>query len=80
MGLQTATNPKTGERLALIGDQWQPILKSATNKEGAKAFLVGDKWHTSDAVDTPKSSVTVEVAPLVVIVTGTLGADRKIFP
>lgn len=63
MGLQTATNPKTGERLALIGDQWQPILKSATNKEGAKAFLVGDKWHTSDAVDTPKSSVTVEAAP-----------------
>ena len=49
MGLQTATNPKTGERVVLVGDQWQPIQQSATNKEGVKAYLVGDKWLTDDA-------------------------------
>jgi len=49
MALQTATNPQTGERLALVGDSWQPIMQSATNKEGVKAYLIGDKWLT----DTP---------------------------
>lgn len=49
MGLQTATNPQTGERVVLVGDQWQPILQSATNKEGMKAYLVGDQWLTDDA-------------------------------
>ena len=49
MGLQTATNPQTGERVVLVGDQWQPILQSATNKEGMKAYLVGDKWLTDEA-------------------------------
>jgi len=49
MGLQTATNPKTGERVVLVGDQWQPVLQSATNKEGLKAYLVGDQWLTDDA-------------------------------
>ena len=48
MPLQTATNPTTGERVALIGDQWQPISQSATNKQGVKAYLVGDKWLTDD--------------------------------
>lgn len=47
-GLQTATNPETGERVALVGGSWQPILQSATNKEGAKAYLIGDKWLTED--------------------------------
>jgi hypothetical protein len=50
--LQTATNPETGERLALVGDAWQPILKSATNKEGVKAYLIGDKWLTDTPVAT----------------------------
>jgi len=49
MGLQTATNPKTGERVVLVGDQWQPVMQSATNKEGIKAYLVGDQWLTDDA-------------------------------
>jgi len=49
MALQTATNPETGERLALIGNAWKPITQSATNKEGVKAYLIGDKWLT----DTP---------------------------
>jgi hypothetical protein len=34
---QTATNPKTGERLGLIGGKWEPIEASATNhKTGAR--------------------------------------------
>jgi hypothetical protein len=52
MGLQTATNPDTGERVVLIGDQWQPIIKSATNKEGLKAYLVGDKWIEDNGAKT----------------------------
>ena len=49
MALQTATNPETGDRVALVGDSWQPILQSATNKEGAKAYLVGNNWLTDEA-------------------------------
>jgi hypothetical protein len=49
MALQTATNPTTGERVALVGDQWQPITQSATNKQGVKAYLVGGNWLTDDA-------------------------------
>jgi len=52
MALQTATNPQTGERLALVGDSWQPIMQSATNKEGVKAYLIGDKWLTDTPVAT----------------------------
>jgi hypothetical protein len=44
MAIQTATNPETGERLALVGDAWQPVAQSATNDKGVKAFLIGDKW------------------------------------
>jgi hypothetical protein len=54
MALQTATNPQTGERVALVGDSWQPIAQSATNKEGVKAYLIGDKWLT----DTPAEPET----------------------
>jgi hypothetical protein len=56
MALQTATNPETGERLALVGDAWQPIKQSATNKEGVKAYLIGDKWLT----DEPPAAATRE--------------------
>ena len=59
MALQTATNPQTGERVALVGDSWQPILQSATNKEGAKAFLVGDQW-LSDAGSAFRKNVAAE--------------------
>ena len=54
MALQTATNPQTGERVALIGDSWKPITQSATNKEGVKAYLVDNKWLT----DTPAAAST----------------------
>jgi hypothetical protein len=49
MSLQTATNPTTGERVVLVGDQWKPVTQSATNKEGVKAYLVDNKWLTDDA-------------------------------
>jgi hypothetical protein len=44
MALETATNPETGERVALVNGQWRPITQSATNKEGVKAYLVDDNW------------------------------------
>jgi hypothetical protein len=62
MALQTATNPETGERLALVGDAWQPIKQSATNKEGVKAFLIGDKWLVDEApVAETRANVGAEV-------------------
>jgi hypothetical protein len=57
MPLQTATNPTTGERVALVGDQWQPISQSATNKQGVKAYLVGDKWLTDDGAAPAESGI-----------------------
>ena len=59
MALQTATNPQTGERLALVGDAWQPIKQSATNKEGVKAYLIGDSWLTDTPAVEPESRVNV---------------------
>ena len=59
MALQTATNPQTGERVALIGDQWQPIKESATNKEGVKAFLIGDKWLTDQPAPAEETRANV---------------------
>lgn len=48
MAVQTATNPKTGERVALINGRWVPYTQSATNpKTGAKAFLVNGQWLTA---------------------------------
>ena len=46
---QTATNPQTGEKLALIGGEWKPIAQSATNNKGVKAYLVDNKWITDEA-------------------------------
>jgi dUTPase len=48
MALQTATNPQTGQRLALVNGQWVPFTESATNPEtGEKAVLVNGQWITS---------------------------------
>lgn len=63
MGLQTATNPKTGERVVLVGDQWQPVLQSATNKEGLKAYLVGDQWLTDDAAPAVAPATAAPAKP-----------------
>ena len=45
---QTATNPQTGETVALIGGEWKPVSKTATNDAGAKAYLVGNEWFTDE--------------------------------
>lgn len=45
---QTATNPKTGEKLISIGGQWKPLEASATHPEtGAKAYKVAGQWLTA---------------------------------
>ena len=49
MGLQTATNPDTGERVVLVGDQWTPFTETATNDKGVKAYLTGNKWLTDES-------------------------------
>lgn len=53
---QTATNPQTGETVALIGGEWKPVSQTATNAAGAKAYLVGNKWHTSETAASPAQS------------------------
>jgi hypothetical protein len=60
MAIQTATNPQTGERVALVGDEWQPIAQTATNKAGTKAYLVGDQWIVDD---TPVAKATPKATP-----------------
>ena len=42
---QTATNPKTGKKVALIGNQWVPVAKTATNPDtGDRLGLISGKW------------------------------------
>jgi hypothetical protein len=75
MALQTATNPQTGERLALVGDAWQPIKQSATNKEGVKAYLIGDSWLTdTPAVKTDAAGAVIQ--PDVPLVGGQMRAQQ----
>lgn len=62
MTLQTATNPETGERVALVGGEWKPITQSATNDEGVKAYLVGGAWVVDDRA---APAVAPAVAPTV---------------
>ena len=56
MAIQTATNPQTGERVALIDGQWQPFTQSATNAQGQKAFLVGGQWIVEPTFTPPPPS------------------------
>lgn len=58
MAIQTATNPQTGERIALIGGQWQPFTQSATNAQGQKAFLIGGQWVVEPAPPPPSKERT----------------------
>jgi hypothetical protein len=61
MTLQTATNPDTGERVALVDGEWKPITQSATNAEGVKAYLVGGSWVVDDRVTpAPKQEAKAE--------------------
>ena len=63
MAIQTATNPQTGERVALVGGEWQPIARTATNKAGAKAYLVGSEWLVDDAPVAKPAPVAQKPAP-----------------
>lgn len=55
--MQTATNPQTGERVALVGSEWKPISQSATNAQGVKAYLIGSEWITDDKPGTPAGEI-----------------------
>ncbi len=57
MPIQTATNPKTGARLAFVDDQWKPIEQSATNPQGLKAYKIGGSWLTDDGPSLPEVEV-----------------------
>jgi len=59
MALQTATNPQTGESVALVGNQWVPITQTATNpKTGAKAYLVNNEWMVDEVAAKPTTPTT----------------------
>jgi hypothetical protein len=75
MALQTATNPETGERLALVGNAWQPIKQSATNKEGVKAYLIGDSWLT-DTPDVKTDAAGTVIQPDVPLAGGQMRAQQ----
>jgi hypothetical protein len=62
MGLQTATNPDTGETVVLVGNDWQKADRTASNDKGEKAYLVGGKWLT-DAAPTPAPAPAPAPAP-----------------
>ena len=59
MPIQTATNPETGARVALVGGEWKPIEQSATNAQGVKAYKIGGSWMTDEmpAATPPKSEI-----------------------
>lgn len=63
MGYQTATNPKTGERVILINDEWKPVEQSATNQQGVKAYKVGGAWLT-DETPVPQAPASSEGMPV----------------
>jgi len=48
MAIQTATNPQTGETVALVNGQWVPVGQTATNDRGQKAYLVNNNWITDE--------------------------------
>jgi len=60
MALQTATNPDTGERFALIDNEWVPFSKTASNPDtGEKFGLIKNEWmpltvKAAEPVKTPE--------------------------
>jgi hypothetical protein len=63
MPIQTATNPKTGARLAFVDDQWKPIEQSATNPQGLKAYKIGGSWLTDEEMATAASEMMAGDVP-----------------
>jgi hypothetical protein len=79
--VQTATNQKTGEKVALIGGQWVPITQTATNqKTGERVGLAGNQWVpigqvTPSTTERPKPAV-----PSVDTAEGRLAARKPLQP
>jgi len=44
MAIQTATNPETGERFALVDNQWTPLQTATNPKTGEQFGLIGNEW------------------------------------
>lgn len=44
MPYETASNPKTGQKAVLIGNEWKVYTQSATGPNGEQAYLVDNKW------------------------------------
>jgi len=91
--MQTATNPKTGERLALVGGEWVPITQTATNPETKEQLgLVGNQWvplgnskeapGILDTVQSYTTDIPVRTAKGLLggikVGTDTLGADNPV--
>jgi hypothetical protein len=89
MAIQTATNPQTGETVALVDGQWVPVGQTATNNQGQKAYLVNNQWMTDEAKEEKgflsnigsliyeggeRAIGAAKIAPSVV--TGNVGADK----
>lgn len=54
---QTATNPETGEKIALIGGRWVPITQTASNPEtGERVGLAGNQWVPIGRVEAPTAA------------------------
>jgi hypothetical protein len=57
----TATNPNTGERIALVSGQWMPYLESATNPQtGQRLVLVGAQAPASRIASTDEAAQAYE--------------------
>jgi hypothetical protein len=62
MALQTATNPDTGERFALVNNEWVPFSKTASNPDtGEKFGLIKNQWRPLNI--KPKEEKPQEAAP-----------------
>jgi hypothetical protein len=60
---QTATNPETGEKVALIDGRWVPITQTASNPEtGERVGLVGNQWVPVGRVEAPTPAAAAPTA------------------
>jgi hypothetical protein len=66
MAFQTATNPDTGERFALIDNEWVPFSKTASNPDtGEKFGLIKNEWMplSVKAASSPAATPTAVKPP-----------------
>ena len=65
-----AVNPKTGEVLFLVDNQWVAPAQTAVNEQGQKAYLLNNQW-----VDDSLKSLMPETSAL-----GYVGETLKAIP